>query len=585
MSEPQPAVLTAGGGGKKKGGRRRRRNNKGRDGGGKKEGTAGASPAVPSVVGTSPVPAAATAAAGAQGTAPDSPVNPQTGSPPAALYAGGAATATATPTATEAAATAAAAAAATGGPPPPPRATLDFSPGRTGAVRRENRPPGGDGGGGGGPSRPPWSPPPPAGTAGDGPYVAGGEEPGSSLPGFLDGPESGGGGGKGGPFPGGGGEPEAGSRTTDVLWLAVCFLGIMGSFVIYGLLLEFTTSGGRKLHELSFLFVTSGLYTVTAAAGRYVRQETPTSIPPARFAVLGLTSMGSTFCSVRSLRYVIYPIQVLAKSCKPVPVMLMGALMGKRYPPRKYFNVFLIVSGVGLFMGGGSSGKKGGGGGGGEGGGAAEASAPSQAPGLVLLFVSLCFDGGTGAYEDKLMSVHSVGPFDLMYNIQLGKTILAGVGLLVLNQVHVFLQMCQDMGFLLVALGLSGALGQVFIFVTISKFGALTCSIIGLARKVTTLVASIYFYGHTVNGVQFTGLAVAVGSMVMNFWGRKEGKHGHGHGGGGGHGGKGHGEPTEEETRGMLGAEYSDDLAEDGDGGPPGGVDVEMGPLGGKAVE
>jgi UDP-galactose transporter B1 len=28
-------------------------------------------------------------------------------------------------------------------------------------------------------------------------------------------------------------------------------------------------------------------------------------------------------------RYVIYPIQVLAKSCKPVPVMIMGAFMGK----------------------------------------------------------------------------------------------------------------------------------------------------------------------------------------------------------------------------------------------------------------
>jgi hypothetical protein len=29
------------------------------------------------------------------------------------------------------------------------------------------------------------------------------------------------------------------------------------------------------------------------------------------------------------LRYVIFPIQVLAKSCKPVPVMLFGAIMGK----------------------------------------------------------------------------------------------------------------------------------------------------------------------------------------------------------------------------------------------------------------
>jgi hypothetical protein len=98
-------------------------------------------------------------------------------------------------------------------------------------------------------------------------------------------------------------EPES-SKSHELFWLSVCFVGIMASFVCYGLLLEYTTSGGRELHELSFLFVTSGLYTVTAAAGRYVRGETPTTIPPARFAVLGLTSMGSTFCSVRSLRYV-----------------------------------------------------------------------------------------------------------------------------------------------------------------------------------------------------------------------------------------------------------------------------------------
>lgn len=303
------------------------------------------------------------------------------------------------------------------------------------------------------------------------------------------------------------------------VWLFACFFGIMVSFVAYGLLLEYATSGGRKLHELSFLFVTSGLYTLTAAAGRHVRDETPTSIPPARFAVLGLTSMGSTFCSVRSLRYVIYPIQVLAKSCKPVPVMLMGAVMGKTYPMRKYINVAMIVAGVALFMGGGSKAKSGS---------DQMGDAASQLIGLLLLFVSLCFDGGTGAYEDKLMAVHHVGPFDLMYNIQLGKTILAGVGLVVLNQVHEFIRMCQEMGFLLVALGLSGALGQVFIFVTIAKFGALTCSIIGLARKVTTLVASILFFGHSLSATQFVGLLISVGSMVMNFWGKKNKKN-HGH--------------------------------------------------------
>eukprot|EP00980_Cylindrotheca_fusiformis_P004076 scaffold880_cov132-Cylindrotheca_fusiformis.AAC.72 len=337
------------------------------------------------------------------------------------------------------------------------------------------------------------------------------------------------------------------SKSNELIWLAFCFIGIMASFVCYGLLLEYTTSGDRTLHELSFLFVTSGLYTLTAAAGRYVRAETPSTIPPARFAILGLTSMGSTFCSVRSLRYVIYPIQVLAKSCKPVPVMLMGALMGKKYDTRKYINVIMIVTGVALFMGGGSNNK-------GKHDQDEDKSSSSQAVGIILLFVSLCFDGGTGAYEDKLMSVHSVQPFDLMYNIQLGKTILAGVALLVLNQLHIFFQMCQDMGPSLVALGLSGAMGQVFIFVTIAKFGALTCSIIGLSRKVTTLVASIYFYGHVLNGIQFTGLLISVTAMVLNFVGKSK-KSGHGQ----------HGEPQKpdvltEEMQRML-----DEDPEEGD--------------------
>merc|ERR1712157_98488 len=178
-------------------------------------------------------------------------------------------------------------------------------------------------------------------------------------------------------------------------------------------------------------------------------------------------------------------------------------------------NVCLIVLGVALFMGGGEKHKKGSN--------VEETGDAKQIFGIILLFISLCFDGGTGAYEDKLMSVHSVGPFDLMYNIQLGKTILAGVGLLVLNQVHIFVEMCQEMGLLLVALGLTGAMGQIFIFITIAKFGALTCSIIGLARKVTTLVASIYFYGHVLNNVQFMGLLLCITCMVMNFLGKKKG--------------------------------------------------------------
>ena len=56
--------------------------------------------------------------------------------------------------------------------------------------------------------------------------------------------------------------------------LAFSFFGIMISFILYGLVMEYATSGGRKLHELSLIFVTSSLYTITAYAGKTIRGET-----------------------------------------------------------------------------------------------------------------------------------------------------------------------------------------------------------------------------------------------------------------------------------------------------------------------
>jgi UDP-galactose transporter B1 len=68
------------------------------------------------------------------------------------------------------------------------------------------------------------------------------------------------------------------------------------------------------------------------------------------------------------------------------------------------------------------------------------------------------------------------------------------------------------------------AIGQVFIFLTIAKFGALTCSLMSLTRKVTTLTASIVIYDHELATVQIVGLAVSLGAMMLNFVRPKEPK-------------------------------------------------------------
>lgn len=122
-----------------------------------------------------------------------------------------------------------------------------------------------------------------------------------------------------------------------------------------------------------------------------------------------------------------------------------------------------------------------------------------------------------------------------------------------LNQLPQFFETLHEGHFTLILLGLTGALGQVtrtpapintiaalritpittllltltvtlpltppqvFVFVTISKFGALNCALIGLGRKIITLALSFYLYGHTMNGIQMIGLAVAISCMIFNF--------------------------------------------------------------------
>jgi UDP-galactose transporter B1 len=190
--------------------------------------------------------------------------------------------------------------------------------------------------------------------------------------------------------------------------------------------------------------------------------------------------------------------------------MAFGIALGKKYPLRKYVNVMIITCGVALFMGGGSSTK--------ADSGDDSSSADSTLIGALMLSLSLCFDGATGAYEDKLMGNDHVGPFDLMFNIQLGKSVISFIALVAMNELGNFVDTLKDGVFVLFLLGLTGAFGQVFVFLTISKFGALNCALIGLFRKMLSLILSLVLFGHSLNAIQTVGLALSLTAMIANFY-------------------------------------------------------------------
>ena len=235
------------------------------------------------------------------------------------------------------------------------------------------------------------------------------------------------------------------------MWLFICIMGIMSSLGVYGITLEYATSQGRNLDELSFVFATTVVYAIDAYVAREVVDEKASPIPTYELLALAAASTGSGITSIHSLHYVIYPVQVVFKSCKPVPVMLFGLCFGRRHSLAKWFNIVLITVGVALFLGinnvanlnGDPSDRK------------------KMLLGIATLTTSLICDGITGALEDKLMSRHDIGPFNLMFHVQLGKAAISVMILLLTNGFDQLMQLFEEGYTVLLILGTTGAIGQV----------------------------------------------------------------------------------------------------------------------------
>lgn len=59
-----------------------------------------------------------------------------------------------------------------------------------------------------------------------------------------------------------------------------------------------------------------------------------------------------------------------------------------------------------------------------------------------------------------------------------------------------------------VVFGLAGAIGQVFIFFTISLFDCYFVSIILTCQKFITIIASNLYFGHRFNNMQWVGFCI-----------------------------------------------------------------------------
>lgn len=297
--------------------------------------------------------------------------------------------------------------------------------------------------------------------------------------------------------------------------LIICTVGIILSFGAWGYLLESLTSGGKRMSETGTILMNGIMFTCVARAVMAMNGKRPSSRAMAKkpsmlFAAISVTYVVGMLLTFRALRFVNFPTQVLAKSCRPIPITIMNVIRGKRYPWQEYVAVLLLCGGVVLFTVGGAKNKQ---------------QAENTTYGIIILAISLVLDGATGALEDRVVEElgwkHGEGTFDLMMFINLWSIPTTVIVMVCVGDFSIF-EMTTTQLTNLSMLGVAGSFGQVFIFYTLSNFGALVVAMLTTVRKVITITLSVILFGHVFTMPQVAGVSIAFGGLGMSIRNRMQ---------------------------------------------------------------
>lgn len=225
------------------------------------------------------------------------------------------------------------------------------------------------------------------------------------------------------------------------------------------------------------------------------------------YASSALTYLLAMVSSNMALRWVPYPTQVIGKSAKPIPVMLLGVLIGRKsYSIQRYCFVMLIVLGVVLFMM--KDGKT-------------SAVANDQLVGIgeILLILSLSMDGLTGAIQERMRAAHSPTAKHMMLSMNGWSSLFVGVAVVFSGEIFEFIAFASRYPYVLGQLALlafTGSLGQLFIFIMVASFGPLPCSIVTTTRKFFTVLFSVIFLGNAISGKQWMGAVLVFAGLFAD---------------------------------------------------------------------
>jgi solute carrier family 35 (adenosine 3'-phospho 5'-phosphosulfate transporter), member B2 len=200
--------------------------------------------------------------------------------------------------------------------------------------------------------------------------------------------------------------------------------------------------------------------------------------------------------------------KVLAKSCKIIPVMVMGKIISKnKYAFYEYIVAVSISMGMILFLSGSYDQSK---------------NTPiTTLTGLFLLVLYMIFDSFTSNWQSEIFKTYKISSVTMMCGVNLFSSLFTISSLLVQDGFSTSFKFSSDHPTFLVdcvILSISSAIGQLFIFFTIAKFGAVVFTIIMTLRQAIAILLSCLIYHHKISSLGIVGIFIIFFAIFLRLY-------------------------------------------------------------------
>lgn len=295
----------------------------------------------------------------------------------------------------------------------------------------------------------------------------------------------------------------------DYVMFPICVGGIYGCYFIYGYLQEEIIAVEKINAVLPLLSQYVIALVVSFGINFVIDIVNNKSFELFNFSemYLGLLNNLTMLASNYSLAYIDYPTQALVKSSKILPVLAFG-FFRKTYNHALYKYVCAVFITIGLVVFNlAKIGSK-------------VSGMAFNAIGMFLLFISLFFDGLLATETDIVKKKRkNSNPFYMMIaNNIVG--LLSSLTIVVFTYVsaneYILEEITKDNIKPLILIGLSGTIGQIFIYITIDRFDCFYLSIVNTSRKFFSILFSIIWFNHTLTTVHWIGITIVLGAITVD---------------------------------------------------------------------